>query len=297
MSLKLYTDATCDLPLDYIKEHDLTVLPMPISMNGTEYIVGPDETAKGNISVEEFYKRIAAGDRATTAQITLESYTTAFEKELKAGNDIVYLCFSSGLSGCVNAARLSSEELLEKYPDRKLIIVDTLAASVGQGMVVTLAVEKMEAEPDITPEDFAAYVESQKLRVHHWFTVGDLKYLAKGGRLSNTSAIVGTVLNIKPILDVSSEGKLVSREKVQGRKKAMKELVGKFVSMCDDKQSAHLYIGHTGCEEEARAVSAMIEEQTGVKTGIFASITPIIGAHTGIGTIAVFFLSDTPRKV
>ncbi|MBO4368373.1 MAG: DegV family protein [Clostridia bacterium] len=297
MSLKIYTDATCDLPLSYIKEHDLTVLPMPISLNGKEYIVGPDENAKGNISVSEFYNRIAAGDRATTAQITLESYTDAFGKELKAGNDIVYLCFSSGLSGCVNAARLATEELLEKYPGREILIVDTLAAAVGEGLVVNIAVEKKEAEPEITARELAAYVESQKLRVHHWFTVGDLKYLAKGGRLSNTSAIVGTVLNIKPILDVSSEGKLVSREKVQGRRKAMRNLADKFIALCDDKQEAHFYVGHTGCEEEAKAVCDMIEQQTGIKPAVFTQITPIIGAHTGIGTIALFFLSDTPRKV
>ena len=295
MATRIITDSTGDLPLSYAQEHDLLILPFPVSIGGHEYQVGPDPTTPNNIDVAEFYRRIAEGERGSTSQVSLETYLDVFKRELDTGVDVLYLAFGSGLSGTVNSARLAAEELAPSYPSQKIRVVDTLSASVGEGMVVTETVKKFES--GVTDVDeLAAYTESIRLKVHHWFTINDLHYLAKGGRLSGSAAFAGSLLNIKPILDVSVEGKLVPREKVQGRKKSIKALADKFFSLCTDIQNTPVYIGHSGCAEDAQILVRLIEERSGRKVDLFEMITPVITSHTGIGTVALFFMTDTPRN-
>ncbi len=295
MATRIITDSTGDLPLSYAQQHDLLVLPFPVSIGGQEYLVGPDPATPNNIDVAEFYRRIAEGERATTSQVSLETYIEVFKAQLDKGDDVLYLAFSSGLSGTINSARLAAEELAPNYPDRRIRVVDTLSASVGEGMVVTETVRKFESGmTDV--DELAAYTESIRQKVHHWFTINDLHYLARGGRLSGSAAFAGSLLNIKPILDVSVEGKLVPREKVQGRKKSIKALADKFFALCTDVRNTPVYIGHSGALEDAQALVKLIEEKSGRKVDLVEMITPVITSHTGIGTVALFFMTDTPRN-
>ena len=293
MSVRIVTESTGDLPLSYIKEHNITVLSFPVTIGGKEYLVGPDETQPGNISVDAFYKRIAEGERATTAQIPLDTYLNVFKSALEQGDDVLYLCFSSGLSGTLNTARLAAQELAEQYPAAKILIVDTLAASLGEGIIAAKTVEKMEKEGG-TVQELAAYAESLVQKIKHWFTVNDLHYLAKGGRLSGSTAFVGTLLSVKPVMDVSVEGKLVPREKIQGRKKALKAIADKYLAH-GDPANQPLHISYAGCEEDALFVKNYVEEKGG-SVGLMSQITPVIVSHTGLGVIALFYFSDDPRN-
>ena len=293
MAVRIVTDACGDLPLSYIQEHDLTVFSFPVTIGGREYIIGPDTSDPRSITKDDFYKLIAAGERATTAQIPLETYLDTFRSILSAGDDAVYLCFSSGLSGTLNTARLACEELRDEFPNNRIHIVDTLAASLGEGVLVIDAVQKLECD-GCTAEQLAEYISAKVQKLKHWFTVNDLHYLAKGGRLSGSAAFVGTLLSVKPVMDVSAEGKLVPREKVQGRKKALRAIADKYLAQGDPANQS-LYITHAGCEEDALFVKRYVEEKGG-SVAMIEQITPIIVAHTGLGIIAIFYYSDEPRN-
>lgn len=292
MSVRIVTDSTCDLPISYIREHNISVLPFPVHMGGQEYIVGPAKGAPGVITIDEFYGRIAAGETATTAQIPIATYEQAFREILAAGDDILYLCLSSGLTGTLNSARLAIETIGNDYPGRRVRLVDTLSASLGEGMAVDLAVQKRE-QGCVSPDELADYVEANKQRIKHWFTVDDLHYLARGGRLSGSAAFVGSLLSVKPIMDVSEVGKLVPREKVQGRKRALKAIAEKYSLSENCSKRAH--IAHSGCEEDALYLKKLMEER-GVQVDWIESLTPVIVSHAGLGVIALFFLCDTPRN-
>lgn len=292
MSVRIVTDSTGDLPLSYIREHNLTVLPFPVIIDGQEYLVGPDPETPGNISKEEFYRRIGAGELASTAQIPIEAYEETFREILSAGDDVLYLCLSSGLTGTMNSARLAADAIGDAYPDRSVRLVDTLAASLGEGMLVDLVVQK-QAEGPATLDELADYAQQSIQRVKHWFTVNDLHYLARGGRLSGSAAFVGSLLNVKPVMDVSVDGKLKPREKVQGRKRALKAIADKYVEA--GACSGPVDIAHAGCEEDALYLKKLMEER-GATVRWIETLTPVIVSHTGLGVIALFFLSDGPRN-
>ncbi|MDO4740103.1 MAG: DegV family protein [Eubacteriales bacterium] len=293
MSVRIVTDSTGDLPLSYIKEHGLTVLSFPVTIGGKEYLVGPDENAPGCIATEEFYGLIAQGERATTAQIPLETYLKTFRSALEQGEDVLYLCFSSGLTGTMNSARLAAQELAERFPEGKVLFVDTKCASLGEGLIVQKTLEKMESEGG-TVEELAAYAEGLVQKMKLWFTVNDLHYLAKGGRLSGSAAFVGSLLSVKPVMDMSAEGKLVPREKIQGRKKALKVIADKYLAQGDPAKQP-LYIAYAGCEEDALFIKRYVEEKGG-RVGMMTQVTPVIVSHTGLGVIAVCYFSDEPRN-
>lgn len=293
MSVCIVTDSTCDLPLSYVQEHNITVFSFPVRLGKQEFLVGLDPNEPGSISTEEFYRRIGAGELASTAQVPVHTYFNTFQTILERGDDILYLCFSSGLTDTLNGARFAWQSLEEKFPDRKICFVDTLGASIGEAMVVMETVKKLETEGG-TLEELAEFAEQTVRRVKHWFTVNDLHYLARGGRLSGSAAFVGTLLNVKPILDISAEGKLVPREKVQGRKKALKVMADKFFAHCDPAVQ-EMHIASAGCDEDAEFVKSYVEEKGG-RVGMIAHVTPIIVAHTGLGLLAIFYLSDDPRN-
>ena len=280
------TDNNSDLPEKYLKDHGVGCMYLSYSMDGKNY-------THGNFLPEhEFYEAMRNGSMPTTAQVNPENAKALLEPYLKEGKDILHIAFSSGLSGTYNSSRIAAEELMEEYPDRKIIVVDSLSASLGQGLLVWLAQQKKELGQ--TLEDVADWVEKNKLKMVHLFTVDDLNHLYRGGRVSRTTAIVGSMLNIKPVLHVDNEGKLTAIGKVRGRKKALQELVklmdekiGSFGAGCDT-----IFISHGDCEQDAQYVAAKVKEKYDIKNIIINQVGATIGAHSGPGTMALFFVGD-----
>lgn len=280
------TDNNSDLPEEYLKDHGVGCMYLSYSMDGKNY-------THGNFLPEhEFYEAMRNGSMPTTAQVNPENAKALLEPYLKEGKDILHIAFSSALSGTYNSSRIAAEELMEEYPDRRIIVVDSLSASLGQGLLVWLAQQKKELGQ--TLEDVADWAEKNKLKMVHLFTVDDLNHLYRGGRVSRTTAIVGSMLNIKPVLHVDNEGKLTAIGKVRGRKKALQELVklmdekiGSFGADCDT-----IFISHGDCEQDAQYVAAKVKEKYNIKNIIINQVGATIGAHSGPGTMALFFVGD-----
>ena len=280
------TDNNSDLPEKYLKDHGVGCMYLSYSMDGKNY------THENFLPEHEFYEAMRNGSMPTTAQVNPENAKTLLEPYLKEGKDILHIAFSSGLSGTYNSSRIAAEELMEEYTDRRIIVVDSLSASLGQGLLVWLAQQKKELGQ--TLEDVADWVEKNKLKMVHLFTVDDLNHLYRGGRVSRTTAIVGSMLNIKPVLHVDNEGKLTAIGKVRGRKKALQELVklmdekiGSFGADCDT-----IFISHGDCEQDAQYVAAKVKEKYNIKNIIINQVGATIGAHSGPGTMALFFVGD-----
>ena len=280
------TDNNSDLPEEYLKDHGVGCMYLSYSMDGKNY-------THGNFLPEhEFYEAMRNGSMPTTAQVNPENAKALLEPYLKEGKDILHIAFSSALSGTYNSTRIAADELQEEYPDRKIIVVDSLSASLGQGLLVWLAQQKKELGQ--TLEDVVDWVEKNKLKMVHLFTVDDLNHLYRGGRVSRTTAIVGSMLNIKPVLHVDNEGKLTAIGKVRGRKKALQELVklmdekiGSFGADCDT-----IFISHGDCEQDAQYVAAKVKEKYNIKNIVINQVGATIGAHSGPGTMALFFVGD-----
>ena len=280
------TDNNSDLPEKYLKDHGVGCMYLSYSMDGKNY------THENFLPEHEFYEAMRNGSMPTTAQVNPENAKALLEPYLKEGKDILHIAFSSALSGTYNSSRIAAEELMEEYPDRRIIVVDSLSASLGQGLLVWLAQQKKELGQ--TLEDVADWVEKNKLKMVHLFTVDDLNHLYRGGRVSRTTAIVGSMLNIKPVLHVDNEGKLTAIGKVRGRKKALQELVklmdekiGSFGADCDT-----IFISHGDCEQDAQYVAAKVKEKYNIKNIIINQVGATIGAHSGPGTMALFFVGD-----
>lgn len=280
------TDNNSDLPEKYFKDHGVGCMYLSYSMDGKNY------THENFLPEHEFYEAMRNGSMPTTAQVNPENAKTLLEPYLKEGKDILHIAFSSALSGTYNSSRIAAEELMEEYTDRRIIVVDSLSASLGQGLLVWLAQQKKELGQ--TLEDVADWVEKNKLKMVHLFTVDDLNHLYRGGRVSRTTAIVGSMLNIKPVLHVDNEGKLTAIGKVRGRKKALQELVklmdekiGSFGADCDT-----IFISHGDCEQDAQYVAAKVKEKYNIKNIIINQVGATIGAHSGPGTMALFFVGD-----
>ena len=251
--------------------------------------VGKDkEYIDSDISNEEFYNRMREGAIAKTAAINVAAFTDAFEKILKEGKDILYVAFSSGLSTTVNSANIAVSELQEKYPDRKICVVDTLAASAGGGLMVHLAIQKKNEGASL--EENAEYLESLVPRHCIWFTVDDLEYLKGGGRVSPLVAFAGGVLGIKPVLYMDNEGHLIKVSTARGRKKAVEAMALKFGELhCEDEKTP-IFISHAQCEDDAKRLAEMLKERYDADVTLITQIGPVIGSHAGPGTLAMFFL-------
>lgn len=280
------TDNNSDLPEDYYKEHGIGCTFLSYSMDGKVY------TRDTFLPVHEFYDRMRNGSLPTTAQVNPQDVCRMMEPYLKDGKDILHIAFSSGLSGTYNNCCTAAEELRERYPERRITVVDSLAASLGQGLLVHLAWQKKEAGMDM--EQTAAWVKENRNHIVHVFTVDDLNHLYRGGRVSKTTAVVGGMLNIKPVLHVDDEGKLTSIGKVRGRRKAVLELVrlmdekiGSYKDSCDT-----VFVSHGDCLQDAELVIEKVKEKYPVKTVIINPVGATIGAHSGPGTLALFFVGD-----
>lgn len=286
---KIVTDSTADLPEEYLAEHDIGCMNLCYMMGGETY---GGETGK-ELPWKEFYNRMREGEMPTTAQVNPEEAKEYFKKCIEEGNNkILYLAFSSGLSGTYNSVRIAAEEIKEEYPDCEIEVIDTLCASLGEGLLVSYAVDLRKAGKSLS--EVAADVEAHKLNFVHVFTVDDLNHLHRGGRVSKTVAIIGTLVGIKPVLHVDNEGHLVPLVNVRGRKKSLIKLVD-----CMEKQlgsyagkNSRIYISHGDAEEEAAFVAEEVKKRFGIESFIINRVGPTIGAHSGPGCIALFFMGD-----
>lgn len=288
MSFAIVTDTSSNLMDETIDQYNLTILPLTFMIDGeihTSYTKGE----KSNLP--EFYRLMREGKIITTSLPKLTDSEKSIENLLKEGKDVLYIGFSSGLSGTFEATDLLCKQLAEKYPDQKILTVDTLAASGGEGLLVWLACEMREKGSSI--EEVHSWLEVNKLKLAHWFTVDDLHYLERGGRVSKTAAFAGSLLKIKPVLHVDNEGHLIPMEKVKGRKKSLQALLDHMEKTADAPvKDQKVYITHGDCEEEAIWLMDAIKEKFGVTDIHINCIDPVIGAHSGPGTMALFFLAS-----
>ena len=281
----ILTDSSADLGAELVQQLDVQVLPLSFILNQHTYHNYPDNR---EMDPHLFYEKLRAGEVATTAAVNVAEYVDAVEPLLQAGHDVLILAFSSGLSTTYNSSAIAAEELREKYPDRKVYTVDTLCASLGQGLLVYLAAQ--ERARGKTIEEVRDWAEANKLHLCHQFTVDDLHFLKRGGRISATTAVLGSMLQIKPVLHVDDEGHLINIAKARGRQASLKALVDKMEQTAIDPAAQTVFISHGDCLEDAQAVAQMVKDRMGVKEVYLNHIGPVIGAHAGPGTVALFYV-------
>ena len=279
----IFADSSCDLSEKMLKERNVFYTSLSFRFDDTE-----KEYFNNEMPIKAFYDKMRSGGVAKTSAANSASFVLAFEELLKDGKDILYLGFSSGLSTTYNSARLAAEQLNNKYPKRKIITVDTLAASAGIALLLDMVIDKKNAGATI--EEAAEFAETVKLKICHWFTVDDLVYLKRGGRISPTAAFFGNMLGIKPVLHVDNDGHLINVLKVRGRKTSVLTLADKYAELCDDNGDKKVYISHADCLAEAEELSRIIKEKYCAETKLITNVGTVIGAHSGPGTLALFFL-------
>ena len=282
----LMTDSCCDLPDQMAKDLQLEVLPLTMHMDGQDY---PNTLDGAAISNEEFYRRIRAGKMATTSAVNVGQFEDAMSAILEQGKDILCISFSSALSTTYQSACIAAETVLAKHPEGRIRVIDSLSASLGQGLLMYLTAHK-KLEENLTLDQLGDWVEDNKLHIDHWFTVDDLNYLKMGGRLSAGAAFFGSMLSIKPVMHTSDEGKLVPVSKVRGRKASLKALIDKIAELGIEPSEQVMFICHADCEVEARAVAEEMKARYGVKEVYINYIGPVIGSHTGPNTMGIFFV-------
>ena len=285
----LFSESTCDLTPELVQEIDIHILPMTFTVDGQRYRNYPDNR---EMTPKTFYDKLRAGSMSTTSQVAISDYEEAFTPFLEQGQDILYLAFSSGLSGTYQASKVAIEELLEKFPGRRIVSIDSLQASMGEGLFAyTLA---MMRKAGAGLDEVAAFATENAQRFCAWFTVNDLMFLKRGGRLSGAAAVAGTLLGSKPVLHVDPEGHLIAMEKVRGRRASLDALVKHFAQSADKNYAdMTIFVSHGDCLEDCQYVADKIKAY-GVKRVCIGDIGPVIGAHSGPGTVALFFLGG-PR--
>ena len=279
----LITDTGCDISPALLKQWDVSCIDLLFHLQGSQEVYVNTDMPSG-----EFYQKMREGSVFQTAAANMEDFFNAFTPFLEQGLDILYLGFSSGLSNTVNAGQMAVQELLEKYPQRRITMIDTLCASAGQGLMVYLAVQKKAQGASL--EETAQYVQETLPHLCHWFTVDDLVYLKRGGRVSAATAFFGGVLNIKPVLHVDDEGHLINMLKARGRKQSIAALAQKYQELA--QPDSLYFISHGDCLEDAQALEALIASKNGKKAQLITDIGPVIGSHSGPGTLALFFLGQ-----
>lgn len=283
------TDTNGDLPFSFVDEHNIILLALGYTMDG-ETRFTDDRTIDQHL----FYDQMRAGKMPTTMQVNPEQAEKAFEEIVSGGKDVLHIAFSSGLSGSYNSTEMGAAEVRERHPEAKVIVVDTLAASLGEGLLVHYAV-KLRAEGK-TVEETSAWLEEHKQNVVHYFTVEDLNHLYRGGRVSKATAVVGTMLGIKPVMYVNEAGKLVPMGKVRGRKQSLLDIVGRMGAKMEGFENEVVFISHGDCLEDAKFCAEEIKKKYKIKNFVFNFVAPSIGAHSGPGTIAIFFLGSSRHE-
>lgn len=280
----IVSDSTVDLPKEYLQSKQVPIISLSYIMDGVTY-----EEMDG-LSHKEFFEKLRAGSLPTTSQINPEQAREALEPFAKEGKDILYIGFSSGLSGSYNSVRMAAEDLKEEYPDTNIIAIDSLCACMGEGLLLYKALELKEH--GMSMEEIAKWVEANKLHICHNVTVDDLNHLHRGGRISKTTAVVGSMIKIKPIIHMSDEGKLVVIGKERGRKKSLVSIVDRMEKQMQGYDNDIVMITHGDCIEDAEFVKKQVEERFGIHNVMINGIGSVIGSHTGAGVVAVFFMGD-----
>lgn len=280
------TDNTADLPDEYVREHNLGMMSLTYTIDGETY------NREHGLSCEEFYAKMRAGSMPTTSQVNPEEARKEFEKFLETGSDIIHISFSSGLSGSFNSVRIAAEELMEERPQRRITVIDSLGASLGEGLLVHQALCRQKE--GMGYDELVTWLEEHKLQVVHNFTVDDLFHLYRGGRVSRAAAVVGTMINLKPVLHVDNEGHLIPVSKVRGRKKSLMALADSMERQVGSWRGKNdvVFISHGDCPEDAGYVAELIRQRFGIEKFIINHVGPTIGAHSGPGTLALFYMGD-----
>ncbi len=285
-SYVIFTDSACDIAPELLREWGVSYVELLFRFTDSE-----TEYKNFDMPVKDFYDKMRAGGVAKTSALNGYAFEMAFEEALQAGNDILYLGFSSGLSTTLNSASQAANALRTRYPDRKIVVIDTLSASAGFGRMVYLAKEKKAAGATI--DEVTTYIQELIPKNCHWFTVDDLVYLKRGGRVSAATALVGNLLGIKPVLHVDDAGHLINMQKARGRRASIQALLQKYDETAEDKENGVVFISHGDCLADAELLAQMLLDTYGVKTALITNIGAVIGAHAGPGTIALFFTGKT----
>ena len=280
----IFTDSACDIYPDVLKQWGVGCVSLEFRFNHIDR-----DFKNEDMPIGEFYQNMRDGHIAKTNAVNSETFREAFEKVLSEGKDLLYLGFSSGLSTTFQQGKLAAEELSEKYPDSKIVAIDTLCASAGEGLLVKLALDKKNAGAPL--EETAAYVTELIPKLAHWFTVEDLVYLKRGGRVSPAVALVGGMLQIKPVMHVDDEGHLTKIGTVRGRKASLAALADKLIETAEDPANGTFFISHGDCAEDAQTLCDMIVARGGNKVELITHVGTVIGAHSGPGTMALFFVA------
>ena len=284
MDFQIITDSCCDFPTPMYGQLGLTFVPLTVEFRGNTFDDKNDDTLK------DMYQGLRAGEVAKTSAVNPSRWSQAMEKALAAGKDVLVLAFSSGLSTTYQSAVIAAEELKDAYPDRKIQVIDTLCASMGQGLLVWYACKKRDE--GLSLDEVAQWVLDNRLHLCHWFTVDDLMYLKRGGRISAATALVGTMLQIKPLLHVDDEGHLINITKTRGRKAAIDAMVKKAQELGAGYDNSTMFISHGDCLSDAEYLSRQLKEKCGVKDVVISYVGAVIGSHSGPGTLALFFLGS-----
>lgn len=284
MSYRIITDSCTDFSKEMTAQLDVELVPLTLLFRGRSIADFTDE------SLKEMYQGLRAGESASTSAVNPETWAQTIEPVLASGQDALVMAFSSGLSTTYQSAVIAARELMEKYPERKVLVVDTLCASLGQGLLVWHACQKRDAGMSL--EALAAWCEENKLNLCHWFTVDDLMYLKRGGRVSAATAVVGTMLSIKPVMHVDNQGHLVKVSTARGRKASIHALADKVGALCLPEGKDTMFISHGDCLEDARYLESILKEKYGVKNVVIGYVGAVIGSHAGPGVLALFFLGQ-----
>lgn len=278
------TDSGCDIDAKVLDEWGVIYSPLSFRFgDGIEHY-------NDEMSASEFYGRMRAGEVSKTSAVNSDAFVNLFEKSLKEGKDVLYIGFSSGVSCTYNSARLAAEEMSDEYPERTIIVIDTLAASAGQGLLLYLAVQKMKEGASIRENE--EYIRGLIPSLAHWFTVEDLVYLKRGGRVNAAAALAGGVLNIKPVMHMDNEGHLINVTKVRGRNQSIRAIAKKYSDTALDAENGIYFISHGDCIDDARALEDIIKSEHNNACSLITNIGAVIGSHAGPGTLALFFIAS-----
>lgn len=279
----IFTDSSCDLPKSLVEAWGIDVLSLEVNIEGMGTFLNHE------IEPKKFYGYLMDKRPVKTSAANMERFSEAFERVVKEGKDILYIGFSTGLSATYMAGKNAAEDIMDKYPECKILTVDSLCAALGQGLLVKYAVDKKNE--GATLDELKAYVEDLLLHLAHWFTVEDLFFLKRGGRVSAATAVLGTALQIKPVMHVDNSGKLINMAKVRGRDASIKALFNKMKETAIDPEKQTVYIGHGECYDDAKKLADMITAEFGITDIVIDYVGPVIGAHSGPGTLALFFIA------
>ncbi|EAD1415565.1 MULTISPECIES: DegV family protein [Bacillota] len=284
MRTTLITDSNCDLPVEYLSQNNIHVIPFTYQLDGINYT---DDFGK-SLGHKEFYDALRNGSMPTTAQITAYTFENEFKKFCSKGESVIYIGFSSALSGSFNSSVMAKNSILEDMPEANITVIDSKSASIGQGLLVYYASEMLKKGK--SKQEIVEWIENNKLKINHWFTIDSLDHLKRGGRISATSATIGGLLDVKPVLNVQNDGSLNIVKKIRGRKKSIKTLYEEYKARVINPEEQMIYINHGDCLEDAEYLKSLILSETAPKDIVINDLGPIIGTHTGPGMVLVVFI-------